>query len=685
MNSPGNNTRNFAGRGVANNAPLSLLKAIFLAIFFSGSFPVYAEPVAEPGKIIVHGQPDAKGYPGAGTPGSFSDALFDSIHSYDALSYGLDLNFPMVSDYFSGNVVMQFQVMDNAISSVRLHMVDLVADSAFTGTARTTYIRDDTSIVVSLGGTHYFPETLSVRIFYHDTLDGRGYYHYQRNSYTMAEPQDARWWFPCYDEPWDKALADTRVTVPEAYDVGSNGYLSEVIHNQANQTKTYHWISRFPVATYLINLIMGDFADWYEYYTSPQGDSIPIYYMVWREDSSLAVYDFATIPDMMRIFSEMFIPYPFEKYGQGVISPSWFGGMEHQTMTTLNRSWVTGDRAAELGFAHELAHMWWGDLITPADWRHTWLNEGFATYSQALFNQSFHGEEAFRLNMIDFQNTYYAYERSAGPGRIFDPEDLFGVHVYVKGAWVLHMLRGIAGDSAFFDGMRLYANRFAHGNASTDEFRIAMEETADTTLGWFFDEWVYGRGYPQYHYSWRYQQQGDSFEVHLEIEQVQVNSSLFIMPMTVRITAGGDRDFSIVDSLRVQAFDFQTPQIPIGLTLDPENWILDSSNVIAGTDEPEGPGLPLAVDIESVYPNPFNGAATIEFSVRGDLQDVRLQIYDIEGRLVRKLLGRHLAPSRYRVTWTGRDDDGREVASGIYFIRLAGHTGASLRKITYLK
>jgi aminopeptidase N len=614
-----------------------------------------------------------------------SEALFDSVHAFDALHYRLDLNFVTPEVYFSGAMTMQFRIVSDSISDIRLNMVALAADSAFIGTSPTEFTRDDTSIVVSLGATHHSPETLSVRICYHDTVSGRGFYYFSQNSYTMAEPQDARWWFPCYDEPWDKATSEIYATIPENYKVGSNGYLEGVTSDPPNHTKTYHWINDFPVATYLISLIMGDYATWNDYYIRPGGDSVPVFFMVSHGDSSAAAYDFATIPDMMGVYSELFGPYPFNKYGQGAVSPFYYGGMENQTMTTINRSWITGDRTYQFGYAHELAHMWWGDDVTLADWRHIWLNEGFATYSSALYNEARYGRQAFIQNMLAYQNEYFNYERSAGRHPIFNPSDLFGLHVYDKGAWVLHMLRGIMGDSAFFDGLHQYAATFAYSNASTWEFRDMMEIAFGQSLAWFFNEWVFDQGYPDYDYAWSYETVGDIYLVHLDISQVQSDAPIFTMPMTVRIVAGGNSDFIIQNSQPVESYDFAVASPPETLILDPDTWILKQARQVSGIDIPGGDVLPTRVIIDDIYPNPFNGVVNISFSVEGRAQEINLEIYDIQGRLVRVLQTGWLQPNRYAIDWDGRDNAGRDLASGVYLVRLSGRHSASTKKITYVR
>lgn len=635
--------------------------------------------------IVKHEIPDDFRFLAEKSLGRFVTARSDSAHSFDVLSYRIDLDFPMISDYFSGSVAIGFQIVEDTLSAVWLNMAGLVADSVFLGNLPAAYSRDDTSISIDFGAPHSSPETMAVRIYYHDNTAGLGYYHYDRNSYTMSEPRDARCWFPCYDEPWDKATAEIIATVPEEYEVGSNGYLAEVIHDQANHTRTYHWISNFPIATYLINLIMGDYATWNDFYVTGDGDSIPVFNMVWREDSSLAAYDFGNVPEMMRIFSQLFYPYPFEKYGQGTVSPFRHGGMEHQTMTTLNRGWITGDRGAELGYAHELAHMWWGDLVTMADWRHIWLNEGFASYASALINNELNGPESFRLHMLDYQESYFNYDENAGRYPLFDPPELFGLPVYIKGAWVLHMLRGVMGDTNFFAGLQLYAAAYAYSNASTADFRLAMEDAFGSNLDWFFDEWIYGQGYPEYRYSWDCWAEGDSYAVSLDIAQVQTSTPVFRMPLTIRLGAGVTKDYLIENSQSIQRYILYADFQPTELEFDPDNWVLEKSERVAGIDQPGQPVLPFDILIENIYPNPFNNSVSIRFIVAGIQRHVELSIFSVEGRLVKNLISGLLQPARYSVIWSGQDGSANRVSSGLYFVRLSEGSRAQVRKVTYIR
>jgi len=292
------------------------------------------------------------------------DAQFDSVHSFDALHYRLSLNVPMSSGYFSGLMELMFQVVENNLSQIQLHMVHLTADSVFIFSQPASFTQGDSNITVDLNGPHSAGENLTIGIYYHDISINRGFYYHPRNAYTMAQPRDARFWFPCYDEPWDKATSLISATIPDSLEFGSNGVLTSVEYHPQNQTKTVTWQNELPITTYLMNLIIGDYICWNDYYVSEVNDSIPIFNMVFSEDSANAAYDLATIPDMFEAYINRFGPYPFNKYGHGFVAPFAYGGMEHQSLSTINRLWITGDRNYEGGLAHELAHMWWGDFVT---------------------------------------------------------------------------------------------------------------------------------------------------------------------------------------------------------------------------------------------------------------------------------------------------------------------------------
>jgi aminopeptidase N len=608
----------------------------------------------------------------------------DSTHSFDALRYSLNLKFPMQSAYYYGSMTLDLQVADSIINSITLDMIDMIADSVFNGTGRAEFTQDDSTINISLSGDYQFSDTISVQIFYHKNNSGVGYYHYDRNTYTITEPRDARYWFPCFDVPWDKALSDLAATVPENRLVASNGILDYVANNPADHTTTYYWVNNQQIATYLISFIIGEMASWTDYYIGPGNDSLPIYNICWREDSAKAAFDFENVPDMISVFSRLFGPYPFDKYGQGAVQPFPIGGMENQTMTTMNRTWITGDRLYEFGIAHELAHMWWGDYVTLSDWPHIWLNEGFATYASALYNEAHYGAGAFAENMAEDAAAYFEYDERVGRNPLYNPRELFGVPEYSKGSWVLHMLRGIIGDDTFFAGLREYARRYGYGNASTSDFQQVMEETSHRDLEWFFQEWIYEQGYPEYYYAWNDSASGDNYHVHLEIAQFQNNAPAFTMPLKIRVIGDSDYDFMVTNDRTFQSYDFVVDSKPFEVVIDPDNWVLKKVRPIDSNDHPDRKPIPDFYTINSVYPNPFNSRTTIEIELTFG-SNTEISAYDIQGRLIRRIYSGYLTTGKHRVIWDGFDENHSELASGTYFIKLSARHHSSVAKITCIK
>jgi aminopeptidase N len=280
----------------------------------------------------------------------------------------------------------------------------------------------------------------------------------------------------------------------------SNGLLDST--TTAGGTKTCWWSHHRPISTYLITFAASKWTVITQWFHYPPGDSAPIQNFVWPEDSTWAVSAFAHNVDMMDYFSDsaLYGRYPFEKYGMVEADPFPWGGMENQTMTMVWHQWIRW--GADNGIAHELAHQWWGDMVTCQDWRNIWLNEGFATYSDELYEYHQNGRSAFQRMINDRALSYFA-EEDTDPHPIYDPPypgHLFdGGHSYYKGAWVLHMLRFVEADTnwaqpgIFFQALRAYGDSFKYGNANTDDYKDSHEQMTGLDLDWFHLDVVFDR------------------------------------------------------------------------------------------------------------------------------------------------------------------------------------------------
>jgi aminopeptidase N len=413
--------------------------------------------------------------------------------------------------------------------------------------------------------------------------------------------------------------------------------------------------------------------------TAFSSDSIPLLYYVYPEDSAMAEYDFAQTPQMMDYFSDTFGEYPFQMYGmaEARIFYGW-GAMEHQTMTTYGDNLITGNRNFENVVAHELSHMWWGDALTPLTFADIWLNEGFATYSEALCMDHFYNNLA--ENMAQNAEYYFWEDQNQLRYPIYNPPSdfLFGSAVYNKGAWVQYMLEYVMGDSAFFTGWRNYFDAYRYGNVITSEYQAEMEAEYGDELDWFFQEWVYQAGFPIYDYHWEVIPSGQTYDVTFELWQIQTNAPIFSMPIALSFTfATGDTVVAIWNDQPNQIFQFEFASEPLNLAFDFDNRILkwDATLGVKSLTIAQ----PGSFQLEPNYPNPFNSQTRLGFSIATP-GEYSLKIFNSQGELVEELLRSYLNAGEYSYIW-----DGDGLATGIYWEILTNGPISKANKIIMLK
>jgi aminopeptidase N len=296
--------------------------------------------------------------------------------------------------------------------------------------------------------------------------------------YVLSEPSGAMSWYPVNNHPTDKASYSFVITVEKPYVVAANGLLRQEIDN--GDTITYHWEASDPMASYLATVNIAEF----EVMTGSGPNGLPIRNYFPRDSVEQASAAFAPTGEMIKFFSDVLGPYPFEAYGAVVMDANFPGALETQTLSVFGRGAL-----AEGTVAHELAHQWLGNSVSPRTWRDIWLNEGFATYFEALWFEHTRGSNAYDR----FMNRSYdsmAAAQLPSPG---DPglDGLFGAAVYQRGAWTLHALRLQIGDELFFDVLREYYQRFEGGNASTSDFAAVAEEVSGQELDGLFEAWLF--------------------------------------------------------------------------------------------------------------------------------------------------------------------------------------------------
>lgn len=613
--------------------------------------------------------------------------------AFHVSSYVLDLTLAMVDENFAGHNAITL-VMNAPSDSVSLNQLKLEIDSVVVEGIPRPYLTNDATenLTVRLGSVHPSGDTVHLDVFYR-RLPGiarstlrLGYYYFRDTipglpanlGYTMSEPSNARCWMPCLDEPDEKATSAISVTVPAGYVAASNGRFLGTQDN-GNGTTTWRWREDHPIATYLMCATVSRFTVPFVRLARAAGDTIPVEYFVWARDSLATAAYLPTVTRMISNLSALFGPYPWDKYGMSSLSPFAYGGMEHQTITTLNEAVQTDDDVV----VHELAHQWWGDLVTCATWPDVWLNESFATYGEALWHESLGGAPALEAFMLSIQDT----NAGSWGGAVYDPQsqgfDLFSSVVYTKGAWALHALRGVMGDSAFFRCLRRWRDLYGQSSATTAQFQSAVESVTLSEMHWFFDEWIYGKGWPVYSFAFNWA------DGALAARLVQQQSGeVFTMPVRIRAYAhGADTTFAAWDSLRTQDFRFPLALRPDSVVFDPDHWILHQTG--APVSPPPVPGIPVQIALQQNYPNPFNPSTEITYDLPETapaLSYVTLTVYDAIGRKVATLFEGFQSPGVYKVRF-----EGLRLASGAYFYRLrvkqagGGSAYSAVRKMILAK
>jgi aminopeptidase N len=623
-----------------------------------------------------------------------SDADPDLIRGYDALAYRLDLDFPLLSARFDGVMTLTARSLRDNLASMAVHAGYLdIRAVEIDGAPAPWEQRSGNLLAVVLPGRPSAGDTFTVRIRYEAEPEYAGFFRNDTCAYTMSEPSSARYWFPCKDVPWDKATAEIAATVPRGVEVASVGRLIGRVPGDG--TETFTWKTDLPVAPYLMCVTMSPhYAVWTDRYPTTDGDSIDCMNYVLRPDSAKAVADFANLPAAMAFFSGLFGRYPFEKYGMAEVTRDFsYGGMEHQTMTTVNALWFKGNRGSEDGFVHEMAHSWWGDAVTLDDWPDIWLNEGFATYCEALFRERMGGRAAYRSE-IDGQRETYFVQAGKRDFPVYDPPDgeLFNWGIeYCKGSLILHMLRGVTGDDAFFGALRSYFAAHRYGNASRRDFQSAVEAASGMDLEWFFAEWLDSAGYPTLRYDWGAERPADgdaadpAWDLVLDVRQAP-SGGTFEMPVGLRATGEGAAfaDTVIWVLGGAERFRWRLSFRPDSLAWDPEGWVvMKTGRTPVSADSEAGASGPFS--LRPNFPNPFGESTSIEVEFGQDAPSeasAGLRVYNLLGERVRSLgtVRRENAPLR-TVEWDGTDDSGRRLPSGIYIVRLEGEGLRLERKV----
>ncbi len=616
------------------------------------------------------------------------------------------------------NVILDVKILDESIDKIVFDSYNLNIDSVlFEGnTVQFTTSIDDQALEIIPGRVLEANEDVSFQIFYHKNIRNEdGFFLFEegryvgmgangdtirveeRVAYTQSEPNLTRTWVPCNDSPYDKSFVELNFIVPEGFTSASNGLLK---NDYVSDGKRYQkWVPRDKMAPYLMVANASKFyqySDWYKKVTNPE-DSIEVQYYVWEKDylnekRDGTVYNprfaFDNTVMMIEEYSKLFGEYPYEKYGMVTVQPYYYGGMEHQTLSTVNRVWLRG--YSYYGIAHELAHQWFGDLITCASWYDIWINEGAATWAEALWGERKWYKDIYYDVMMNARKTYLRKGGLSMPQIYGLPvETIFGsnyVLVYDKASWIYHMLRENLGDDVYFSTLQKMLNDYKFQAIDSKQYQEVFEKyVPDPEIDFetFFGQWLYSAGHPVYRIeSVNHIHENGSSDVALTLMQVQDGDNvpeLFKTPLWINFF-GPDSTIVTHRILNVeqnQVEYFTLPFVPDSLHIDIRKTLCEEHSVITDIRESNDN---ISDNEISIYPNPVLGANESILKINTGASAVKAEIYDEMGNKIRDLYNGNVPAGNYEIPINVEG-----MASGRYFIRTIINGSPTVKPFTYFK
>jgi aminopeptidase N len=525
--------------------------------------------------------------------------------TYHVENYKLTLHFDEPRGEVFGDEVVTLRPFEPHFRRFYLNSSGLKIDSVALVPARGAevklrYAAKDPRLWITLDREYDAANTLRVRIVYHGfprtglffVNPTKEYPKWPREVFSQGEPEFNHFWFPCWDYPNDMATSETITTVPDGQSVVSNGKLVKV--TRAKDEKTYDWVESVPHSSYLTSIAVGP---WRKIADSYDGKPVD-YYVANSVDEATARRSFHLTPDMIRFFSQATgVNYPYEKYAQTAVHNYIFGGQENVSATTVT-DFTLHDARADTDYpstgvvSHELGQQWFGDYVQARDWADIWLNEGFATYMEALYTQHHEGYDAYRFAMYQDQMGEQEEERAKYRRPIVDrhyddPLDMFDATTHEKGAAVLDMLRYLVDGAAaaahpasqretLFRALHDYLTTRHAQTADTDDLLDTIRKSTGLELGWFFREWVFMAGHPEYRVEASYDKTARIEKVKVEqIQRVDAMTPVFDMPVELAFhgPGGEQKEVQVRDHLRRQEFDVPLDFRPLWVDFDPDDII----------------------------------------------------------------------------------------------------------------
>ncbi len=523
---------------------------------------------------------------------AFSQRQERAVDAWRPVHYDVELVLnDQLTEITKARAALSLLVLKGPLSTVELDFGEMKVDSVMAGESAARFEQRAGRLLVHLPTPARKDERLSITVNYRGSpkdglilaKDKAG-----RPSATGDNwPDRVHHWIPCLDHPSAKASVRFTVTAPRRDLVVANGQLTNKRDN-TDGTTTWVYTESKPIPAYCMVIAVGEFA----LLQPAERTRTPLLYYVPQPDRDYAIKGFSAAPPSLDFFSTLIAPYPYEKLAL-IVGATRFGGMENSSAIvfpgSLFNERTSSSMSARFGIrrsleevtAHEIAHQWFGDSVTEETWADLWLSEGFATYFAGLFIERYDGAQDFRDYMRRQAETYFVFEREHRiPLHDTQTPDLFALlngNNYQKGAWVLHMLRGLLGDEAFFRGIREFYNAHKEANADSNDFRAAMEKASGADLKEFFERWVYKSGHPRYEAEWKWRtagaQRGGTLTITLR--QMQRDEA-FLTPLTVEVLMPGKttkRD-RITPKGKETVASFTLPARPTQVRIDPDDFVL---------------------------------------------------------------------------------------------------------------
>jgi len=598
------------------------------------------------------------------------------LNSYDVSFYKLDICLERNSIDVKGNVTINAKVISPILDTFAFELVsELVIDSVKINHQPAVFIRNQDEVYAKVSSQVSIGDFISTQVFYHGTprlsdsfygiKTGQTWEQHFDVTWTLSEPLAAKYWFPCKQVLEDKAdSAYIYITTSAENKAGSNGLLTGITTLPDGKVR-YEWKTHYPIAYYLISAAVSNYQE-YDIYAKLPGinDSLLIQNYICGNPDYISAHkqDIDRMKDYIELFSRLYGTYPFSREKYGTCQSAQSGGMEHQTMTTLEG----------YGFslsAHELSHQWFGDHVTCKTWSDIWLNEGFATYSEYLAHQYLESQDAADTWLLSIQKSalakpdgsiYIPFSESSDPSRIFN-----GNLSYNKGATILHMIRyELQNDSLFFKTLKTYQNKFGGNTATGLDFKAVLDSISGMDFTDFFNQWYFGEGYPVYDITWV--QKNGTLYISSSQSTSSSNTPLFINSMDYKIRfLNGDTTLRLKQTTNLDNYSIPLHNYVTAIEPDPNHWLLkEITNVRQEIDKPLNKlNFKLITDASSgkFYVHFFNP----------DAKPITYHLTDLEGRII---YSGHREKTDFSITTVN-------LPNGIYFFTLFDTTENVTEKV----